>query len=489
MEASTRDLESQPKAAPAEQLLGAIKTAMHISRMGAWEWDVLANRVRYSEELGPIFGLPRGASHATLDDFLSTVHPDDRERVEGAVKNALTGQADFQLEYRIAWPDGTLRWLADKGEVFRDAAGAPVRMVGSTMDVTDRKEAEENLRLSEERYRALYDDNPSMYFTVAPDGIILSVNEFGAQQLGYTKDELVGRTVLIVIHPDDHDTVSRSLIQCREGTAGSVLHWEFRKVRKDGTVLWVREAARVIRGPEGRPVILVTCEDITDRKQAEDALRKRERQLRRAIAQRSRISQDLHDGLLQSLYAVGLGLEAAKPISPRDGKKSSRHIARAMTQLNQVMDDVRRFIEGLAPDPMQGDTLEATLRRFLRKPPGARQTTFAVDIERSAVKRLTAPQAFHITNIAQEAISNCRRHAQARTGSLSLRSHGEGTRLEIIDNGVGFDPKQVRGRSHGLRNMRDRARQMGGRMTIRSKLGHGTRILVEIPAHTRHAGH
>jgi PAS domain S-box-containing protein len=488
MEASPRDLESQPKAAPGEQLLGAIKTAMHISRMGAWEWDVLANRVRYSEELGPIFGLARGASHATLEDFLRAVHPADRERVEGAVKAALTGEADFRLEYRIIWPDGTLHWLADKGEMFRDAAGSPIRMVGSTMDVTDRKEAEENLRLSEERYRALYDDNPSMYFTVAPDGIILSVNEFGAQQLGYRKDELVGRTVLIVVHPDDHATVSRSLIQCREGKAGTVLHWEFRKVRKDGTVLWVREAARVIQGPEGRPVILVTCEDITDRKEAEDALRKRERQLRRAIAQRSRISQDLHDGLLQSLYAIGLGLEAARPVSPRNGKQSSRHIARAMSQLNQVMDDVRRFIEGLAPDPMQGDTLEATLKRLVRKPPGARQTKFAIDINRSAAKKLSAQQAFHITNIAQEAVSNCRRHARARTGSLSLRSHGGGTRLEITDAGVGFDPKEVRGRGHGLRNMRDRARQMGARMTIRSKMGQGTRILIDIPAHARHAG-
>src|SRR6185295_13524084 len=111
------------------------------------------------------------------------------------------------------------------------------------------------------------------------------------------KDELVGRSVLAVVYPDDHATVRRSLIQCQNHKEGTVAHWEFRKVRKDGSMLWVREAACVIIGPHGDPLILVTCEDITDREQAEDSLRKRERQLQRAIEERSRMSQDLHDGL------------------------------------------------------------------------------------------------------------------------------------------------------------------------------------------------
>ena len=347
----------------------------------------------------------------------------------------------------------------------------------------------EKLRLSEERYRALYDDNPSMYFTVAPSGTIRSVNEFGAQQLGYSKDELVGRSVLAVVYPDDHATVRRSLIQCQNLKEGTVAHWEFRKVRKDGSMLWVREAARVIIGPHGDPVILVTCEDITDRKQAEDSLRKRERQLQRAIDERSRMSQDLHDGLLQSLYAIGLGLEAAKPLTAEDPQQASRHISQAMAQLNRVMEDVRRFIAGLAPDPMQGTTLEATLKRLAQNTFRAQAKRFAVEIDAVAARRLTTRQAFHITNIAQEAISNSFRHSRSKTGSLSLRNHRGATRLEIMDKGIGFNREEVAARGHGLRNMRDRARQIGGRLTIFAKPGQGTRILVDIPRASHHVGH
>lgn len=343
----------------------------------------------------------------------------------------------------------------------------------------------EKLRLSEERYRALYDDNPSMYFTVAPNGTILSVNEFGAQQLGYTKAELVGRTVLVVVHPDDHATASQSLTSCQEHAEGTVAHWEFRKVRKDGSMLWVREAARVITNPQGDPVILVTCEDITDRKQAEDALRKRERQLRRAIEERSRISQDLHDGLLQSLYAIGLGLEAAKPLTSEDPRQASRRISQAMAQLSQVMEDVRRFIAGLAPDPLQGTTLEVTLKRLVQNTFGSHRITFSIDVNPVAAQRLTPAQAFHITNITQEAISNSLRHARAKNGCLSLYDRQGSTRLEVLDDGIGFDRQKAARRGHGLRNMRSRAKQIGGRLTVLTKPGQGTRILVDIPRSNR----
>lgn len=368
-------------------------------------------------------------------------------------------------------------------------SSTPGKVTGKPVSEQLRATIIEKLRLSEERYRALYDDNPSMYFTVAPDGTILSVNEFGAQQLGYTKEELVGRSVLVVVHPPDHATARRSLIQCQKNKEGTLAHWEFRKVRKNGTVLWVREAARIITGPEGDSVILVTCEDITDRKQAEDALRKRERQLQRAIEERARMSQDLHDGLLQSLYAIGLGLEAAKPLTVEDPKRASRRISQAMTQLNRVMEDVRRFIAGLAPDPMHGSSLEATLKRLVQNTFGTQTPKFGLEIDAEAAQRLTAQQAFHITNIAQEAISNSLRHSGAKMGSLSLRDLRDTTRLEIHDNGNGFDRVEAAGRGHGLRNMRNRARQIGGRLTIQAKPGFGTRIVVDIPHEDCRVGH
>jgi PAS domain S-box-containing protein len=106
-----------------------------------------------------------------------------------------------------------------------------------------------------------------MYFMVDEAGTVLSVNPFGAEQLGYSVDELVGRSVLDVFDEADRDTVQRNIAACLEQLGRSV-RWEIRKIRKDGAVLWVRETARATSIKE-HPVVLIACEDITERKRAE----------------------------------------------------------------------------------------------------------------------------------------------------------------------------------------------------------------------------
>ena len=135
----------------------------------------------------------------------------------------------------------------------------------------DRQMAEQALKQSEERYRALYDETPTMYFTLATDGMVRSVNRFGAKQLGYRADELVGLSVLGVFHEEDKEAVSTSLSECL-ATPEITRHWEFRKVRKDGSMMWVREVARVGQSSTGETVVLVTCEDVTERMRTEQAL-------------------------------------------------------------------------------------------------------------------------------------------------------------------------------------------------------------------------
>ena len=138
-------------------------------------------------------------------------------------------------------------------------------------DISARKRAEAALKASEERYRILYDDNPSMYFTLDQAGLILSVNHFGAEHLGYTIAELTDRPVLHLFYPDDQAAALQALQQCVE-QPGQVFHWSLRKVHKNGTVLWVEEAARAISRIDGSLMVLVVCEDISARKRTEQAL-------------------------------------------------------------------------------------------------------------------------------------------------------------------------------------------------------------------------
>ena len=193
----------------------------------------------------------------------------DREQPALAeLRAALQEGRGCQAVIRNYKKNGTLFWNQLSISPVRDEEGHLVSFVGVQNDVTERRRAEEALRDSEERYRALYEDNPSMYFTLDEKGTVLSVSHFGSRQLGYAPEELIGHPVLEIFHEEDRQAVSRYLsasLRAPEQSNG----WEARKIRKDGSVLWVRENVRAIRGPGGDTVILVTCEDVTERKRAE----------------------------------------------------------------------------------------------------------------------------------------------------------------------------------------------------------------------------
>lgn len=134
-----------------------------------------------------------------------------------------------------------------------------------------RRQTEEALHESEDRYRILYEDNPSMYFTSDAEGTVLSVNKYVVDKLGYSAEELAGQPLLKVFHPDDHEIVQQNFLDCLSHM-GRAVQLEARKVRKDGTVLWVRESACAVHNVNGQVVVLLTCDDITERKQAQEAL-------------------------------------------------------------------------------------------------------------------------------------------------------------------------------------------------------------------------
>ena len=141
--------------------------------------------------------------------------------------------------------------------------------------------ATEALRESEAQWKEVFEHNPVMYFMVDADGTVLSVNTFGAAQLGYPVSELRGASVLKVFFEEDRELVRKSVDVCLTNI-GQTHSWEIRKVRKDGSALWVRENAKAVRRLDGRLIVLIACEDITERKRAEDALRQSESYLAEA---------------------------------------------------------------------------------------------------------------------------------------------------------------------------------------------------------------
>jgi len=202
---------------------------------------------------------------------------EDRPRAAARTAEVLGGGPEQTSTYRLLCKDSSTRRVEVLSRMIEyEGARALLSVI---RDTSDREDAETRLRASEERYRRLYDDNPMMYFTVDRHGTVQSVNRFGAEQLGYEPTELVKQSVLKVFLEEDHTAVRRQLDKCLEHEDG-VDSWELRKTRKDGSLLWVHERAHTVRDADGNPLVLIVCEDITEKKRVAEALRTRESQLR-----------------------------------------------------------------------------------------------------------------------------------------------------------------------------------------------------------------
>jgi PAS domain S-box-containing protein len=185
-------------------------------------------------------------------------------------------------------------------------------------DISEQKRTEHTLRATEESYKALYDDNPSMYFTVDVKGIVLSVNKFGAEELGYKVEELMGKPVFGVFVEADRKAVQQQLATCLQHPQ-QVFRWELQKIRKDGSRLWVKEVARAVYSDGRQPIVLIVCEDITDRKQVEQALREGEERYRGLVESFPYVIFVEQDGSLVYTNSAGLRLMKCRSFASLHG--------------------------------------------------------------------------------------------------------------------------------------------------------------------------
>jgi PAS domain S-box-containing protein len=181
-----------------------------------------------------------------------------------------TGRVEEE-DWRIR-KDGSRFWGELVITALRDEDGKLWGFSQVTHDISERKRADDALRLSEARYRTLYDNNPVMIITVDQELAVHSTNPTCTSQLGYTLDELKGQPVLKLFLEGDRPAVTEHLRVCFQNPS-QVYHWQFRKIRKDGVILWVEETAQAVYGVDCNLCVLIVCQDISDRKQAEESFR------------------------------------------------------------------------------------------------------------------------------------------------------------------------------------------------------------------------
>jgi signal transduction histidine kinase len=221
-------------------------------------------------------------------------------------------------------------------------------------------------------------------------------------------------------------------------------------------------------------------------KQSEKELLRREEQLWELLGERAQLSQDLHDHLIQKIYAIGLSLEEVTHLLAEDSKAATTNLDRAIEDLNGVIRDVRNYVDRIDPEIISQTRLHAELASLVQDAQGASQPRFRLKLDPGTVARLNTEEAKQILFVAREALSNSLRHSRAKNGTISLRTERRCIRLEIADDGIGFDSQAGKANGHGLRNMAARAQKLGGRFEVASGPGRGTSIVVEIPQERGH---
>jgi PAS domain S-box-containing protein len=251
----------------------SLETAQSIAGLGSWEWDIVNDRVEWSQELHRIFGTSPETFGASYDSYLSRVHPDDRERVDRAIRSSIGRLLPFEVEHRIIRPDGSFIILASQGNVECDASGAPVRMYCIGHDISARRASEIELQRSEERFQLASRATNDVIWDWDLMTNAVWVNQGWVQHFGYPRAGGIDITVWTdAIHSQDLGRVLASLRDVLETHESSWLD-EYRIRTGRGEYRTVLNRGFIVRGAAGKPIrIIGAMMDITGRKEAEIAI-------------------------------------------------------------------------------------------------------------------------------------------------------------------------------------------------------------------------
>jgi PAS domain S-box-containing protein len=367
----------------------------------------------------------------------------------------------------------------------RNEAGEVSGFAGTVIDVTERRRAEEALRVSEERLRALIDNAPAVITVRDPDGRLTVVNREMARLLGVEPEELLGRSI-DDLHPPDQAEAYRQFDAIVRETGEPVVH-DITHRLGDGEHVFLTVAFPLPSARDEPPMICRIAVDVTDRERARHALVRSNEERRRLLAElvraqedeRRRIAADVHDESIQVLAGVAIRLGLLSGMLDRP--EQQRLIAGLDESVRRGIKSLRQLLFDLRLPALDELGLAAAIRSYLEETVAPEGTSYVLE------DRLeTEPPAELRTvlyRIAQEALSNVRKHAHAHRVEVVLEGSLEGFMITVRDDGVGFEQMPEEAPGHlGIVGMRERVEAAGGWIEVRSEPGQGTTVEFGVPA-------
>jgi PAS domain S-box-containing protein len=436
-----------------------------------------------------LLGAPRNV--LLRKPFILFVAPGHRQAFQAYLRQLPADGALQSCELELNSKHGPSVVVSLESLAMVEAGGKVTRYHTTITDITRHRDAEDDLRRSEEKFRLLYEKAPLGYQSLDEDGIIREVNQTWLDILGYSREEVIGRWFRDFLAPGYFDLFP-DRFTCFKDT-GEVSNLDFEMVRKDRAQIAISFTGRVAYDDQGR-FVRTHCmfQDMTARKQAEEEIIRKSNQLRALAArlgeveeaERLHLARELHDQVCQSLTALGLTLTLLQAQMPRKAPAKFTHrLAKAVALVEQTGETIRDVMAELRPPMLDDYGLLSALHWYGAE--FSRRTGIGVDIRgQEAAPRLAAPVELALFRIVQEAMANVAKHARASQVELTETEDNGTVRLVIADNGVGFDQDQLgqpEGRLRwGIMTMSERAAAAGGRCRVESQPGQGTRVVVEV---------
>jgi PAS domain S-box-containing protein len=448
------------------------------------------------------------ADQAAGQGWIAAVHPEDRAKAADKWRAAVAAGEPFEVELRGRSAGGEYRWFLVRAEPVRDEKGTVVKWYGSNIDIEDRKRAVGALRTSEAQWREVFEHNPVMYFIVDANGIVLSVNTYGAAQLGYSVGELLGKSVLQVFFEEDRGLVQNNVAACLNNI-GQTHNWEVRKVRKDGSSLWVRENAKAVRRLGNQLILLVACEDITERKRAEEELHAAHAKLTHVmrVTTLGELTASIAHEVNQPLAAVVTNAEAclrwlSREIPNLDEARSTvKSIINDGNRAGEVIQRVRALVNKTATEkaPLHVNDVVGEVVALVQHELFSRRVSLSMELAPALplvlADRIQLQQV--ILNLVINGIEAMQSLAD-RPRELVIRTQQDGPaqiQVAVQDCGIGIAPEDAdrlfdaffttksSGMGMGLSICRSIIDAHGGRLSVSGNAGPGATFQFTLPLH------
>lgn len=431
-------------------------------------------------------------------------HPEDVNLGFPELQEVLAGKLDsYQVEKRYIRKNGEIYWVRLTNSVVRAADGKPQYMVTMIEDISERKYMLEELRKSQARFQAVFENAAVGIAVIGLDRHALEINPVTEKIVGYDAEELYDIDARKLALPEDLGVDTELFPDLISGKRNSYV-MERRYRRKNGEIFWARINYSLVRDMDGNPDYLIgMIEDIDDQKRASERLAAQEAEHRRILEQRiaertqelnkanellqqkaaqeavtterTRLARDLHDAVTQTLFSATLIADVLPDIWQMNSEEGKRRLEELRQLTRGALAEMRTLLVELRPNALVEVPLSTLLRQLSEALTGRARIDIQFTFE--GERKLPPDVQVALYRIAQEALNNVVKHSKASRAAVMLRL-GEQVCLSITDNGMGFDPANITADHLGLKIMCERSEAIRAKFSLYSAPGEGTQVTV-----------